>query len=489
MVIIPLTAKLSWRNPPVATIVLISINCFIYFCFQIDDNRLYYQASKFYSETLAGIELPRYIEYLKEKKGEKLPFIDYHDRKDKQFVVLLSRMEKDGAFQKKLLDKEIITPSDPEYFRWIEARTIYKSKLSRVFFVKYGFIPSERNLLTAVTHMFLHGGVMHLVGNMVFLWLVGCVLELGCGRITYLAGYLITGLVAVGLFFTCYQNSPVPLVGASGAISGLMGAYTVLYGKRKIRVFYSLGFYFNYAKVRAILILPLWIGNELFQLSFGGDSQIAYMAHVGGLLGGALLAYLNLKLVGHINHEAFQEDHTEEIASGLEEALQRIGKLDLEGARTLLEQVLRMDPKNLSAHTHLFNIDKLAPEKDRFHSTSERLLLLLGNDGTRCEALYDTYAEYCALAKEPQLSPELCARLASVLSTGGYPEKAEKIWSFLLRKYPKSQELPTGILNLSQAYFKKGVTDKRKKCLEIVCKLYPSSPESKIATRLLRETG
>jgi len=77
--------------------------------------------------------------------------------------------------------------------------------------------------------MFLHGGFGHLLGNMIFLWLVGCMLEMGCGRGFYSAAYIVTGLCSVILFWSVYPKSTMPLIGASG----LMGAFTVLYGRKR----------------------------------------------------------------------------------------------------------------------------------------------------------------------------------------------------------------------------------------------------------------
>ena len=116
--------------------------------------------------------------------------------------------------------------------------------------------------------MFLHGSVSHLIGNMIFLWLVGCILEYGMGRRYYPVLYILGGLIAVLLYFAVKHTSIVPLVGASGAIAGLMGAFGVIFGRERVRIFLSLGFYFNYFKVRAIYLLPLWVGNELYQLFF-----------------------------------------------------------------------------------------------------------------------------------------------------------------------------------------------------------------------------
>lgn len=486
MFIIPLTGKISWRNPPVVTIAIILINCLVFFFFQSNDKEWHRQAIEFYVESgLVRIEVPRYREYLKSTRGEDVPSFQGEEKDEMVLFRLLQEMEKDRVFMKKLHDNEIITPEESTYEEWASLRKIYEDKLSRVVFLRYGFIPEHKNFLAAFTHMFLHGGFMHLLGNMVFLWLVGCVLELGCGRVLYVFGYVISGILAAVFFGLIYTDSMVPLVGASGAISGLVGAYTVLYGKKKVKVFYSLGFYFNYVKVAGIVLLPIWIGNEFFQLLFGGDSHIAYVAHIGGLVSGALLGYLSLKFRGHVNEQVFEEDRTEEIASLLEEGLQRIGELDMKGARPMLEQVLDIDPHNQNALTHLFNIDKLNPEAESFHKTAQRLLLRLCHDKDY-ETVYAVYDEYRRIAKRPRLTPDLYARLSSILSEQGRPEAAEKIMARLLQSCPQFPQIPTGILNLSRAYLKKGLSDKGRKCLRVIRKRYPASAESQIAERLLR---
>jgi tetratricopeptide (TPR) repeat protein len=109
--------------------------------------------------------------------------------------------------------------------------------------------PAYKSLLTALTYMFLHGSVGHLFGNMVFLWIVGCMLEMGLGRLLYMGLYIFGGVVAAGVFCLIYMNSTVPVVGASGAIAGLMGALAVLFGEKRIKIFYSLTHLFNASKL------------------------------------------------------------------------------------------------------------------------------------------------------------------------------------------------------------------------------------------------
>lgn len=494
MLIIPLTGKFSRQNLPWITIGIVLINCFAFFVLQGDDGERYRQAIEFYmTSDLARIEVSRYLKHQLDE-GEEIspPLEEQEDLENLDQDVILryyEKMQTDRVFMKKLENDEIITPEDETYAEWKSLRTKYQDILSTLVSFRYGFIPARKSFVTALTYMFLHGGFMHLLGNMVFLWLVGSVLELGWGRLLYLLMYLLTGIFSVALFYLVYMDSTLPLIGASGAISGLMGAYTVTYGKRKIKVFYSLGFYFNYAKVSGIILLPMWIGNEIFQLFFGGYTQVAYVAHLGGLISGASLGFLNLKFLGRIDEEIFgegPEDQEKEVAELLERALKRIGELDMEGARPLLAKILEIDPNNRNALTHLFNIDKLNPEDERFHKTASILLRHLSHDKEAHGVMYHTYKEYIRISKAPKFNLDLLCLLSSIFSARGYLEEAERIMVMLLQKHPKFQKTPNGILRLGRAYLRKGMFEKGRKCLRIICQRYPESTEYQIAQKLLK---
>ncbi len=490
MLIIPLTGKISKRNPPLITIAIILVNCFVYFAFQSNDSELYSQAMKFYFESgLGKIETARYQAYLKAAPDEKDATLAQGELDEDTMMRLWVNMQQDDVFMKKLIKDEIIAPTDQQYAEWKALRREYDEIISESVAQRYGFKPAEKRILTPFTYMFLHGGFMHLLGNMIFLWLVGCVLELGCGRVFYTSLYLLTGVLSALLFGLVYTDSQVSLVGASGAISGLMGAYTVLFGKKKIKVFYSLGFYFNYAKMSAVILLPIWVAKEIVQLLFGGVSQVAYVAHIAGLISGAVLGYINLRFLGRVSDKVFAEDPKEKIAPLLGEALECIGRLDMQGARPLLEEVLTIDPHNRAALSHLFNIDKLKPDEDRFHNTAARLLLQCMNDDQGYEALHKVYEEYRIISKKLRLSPDLLLQITATFSSHGHIDESERIIALLLKSRPEFQKLPTGILKLAQAYLKKGMKDKGKKCLAIIARKYPQSPEARIARRLLKTLG
>jgi membrane associated rhomboid family serine protease len=487
MLIIPLTGKISWRNPPAVTICIILINCLVYFFVQSGEKEIFYKAKEYYFESeLAEIEIRRYIDYAKQKSKD-MPSLKEDNKLDEETLVRFHvQMDKDYDFLKRLRNDEIITYQDPVYAKWKRLRNIYEDKLSKVVFINYGFRPAYKSMTTFFTYMFLHGSFGHLLGNMIFLWIVGCVLELGCGRILYTFIYIVGGLISVGLFWVIYMQSTVPLVGASGAIAGLMGTFTVLFGKKKVNIFYSLGFYFNYLKVPAIILLPLWIGNELYQLFFSEISQVAYVAHIGGLAGGAILGFISLKTPIILDENIFKEEPKDEVTPLIEEALHSISKLDMAQGRKLLYTVLQKEPGNLTALTHLFNVEKHTPENDRFHNTAKKLLSLLIQNNAPAKTTYHIYKEYIRVSNRPRLSPKLYLGISIVCIETGHFEKAKRILVTLLKSQPILPGISMALLKLANGYGQKGMKDSQRKVLQVILAKYPDTPEARIAEKALK---
>jgi len=487
MLIIPLTGKISWRNPPAITICIILINCMVFFFFQSGEKEIFYEAKEFYFKSeLAEIEIQRYIEYTKQKPKDMTNLKEPKELDEEALVRYQIQMDKDYGFLKRLRNDEIITSKDPVYAKWKRLRNIYEDKLSKVVFIKYGFRPAYKSLTASFTYMFLHGSFGHLLGNMIFLWIVGCVLELGCGRILYTGIYLMGGLLSVGLFWLIYMQSTVPLVGASGAIAGLMGTFTVLFGKKKVNIFYSLGFYFNYVKVPAIILLPIWIGNELYQLFFSEISQVAYVAHIGGLAGGAILGFISLKFPAILDENIFKEDPKDEVTPLIEEALQSISELNMEQGRKLLNKVLEKEPGNLTALTHLFNVEKHTPESDSFHQTAKQLLYLLIQSTEPPITVYNIYKEYINLSNRPRLSPKLYLSISTICVETGHFENAKRILTILLKNKSILPGISLALLKLANGYRQKGMQNNWRKVLQVIRSKYPGTPEAKIAEKALK---
>ncbi len=167
---------------------------------------------------------------------------------------------------------------------------------------KYGFRPAEFSLLSMFTAMFMHAGWMHLAGNMLFLWIYGDNVEHRLGHLGYLVSYLAAGLAATLFFAMFVPSSQVPMLGASGAISGVLGFYFLWFPRNRIKVFV-----FLFPLIMTTLLIPsrivlgvyLVIDNILpFMTTSAQGSGVAYGAHIGGFLAGLAIALAIDRLPG-----------------------------------------------------------------------------------------------------------------------------------------------------------------------------------------------
>lgn len=152
-----------------------------------------------------------------------------------------------------------------------------------------------RQVSHVLTHMFLHGSWMHLLGNMWFLWLFGNNVEDSMGHLRFLAFYLMCGLTAAAAQILTNPSSPIPMVGASGAISGVMGAYLVLYPRVRVYTLVPLGFFITSMALPAWVMLGYWFLIQFVSglVDVGGEGGgVAFWAHVGGFVAGLVLVKL-----------------------------------------------------------------------------------------------------------------------------------------------------------------------------------------------------
>ncbi len=161
----------------------------------------------------------------------------------------------------------------------------------------YGVVPADFHLATLVTSMFLHGGWMHVVGNMWYLWIFGDNVEDRLGHGRFIAFYLLCGFAAAFGHIALNGGSMLPTIGASGAIAGVMGAYFVLYPQSRVLTLIPIFFYIEIIELPAIFLLGFWFLMQLFSagaisanVSSGGG--VAFAAHVAGFLTGMVAVFL-----------------------------------------------------------------------------------------------------------------------------------------------------------------------------------------------------
>ena len=221
----------------------------------------------------------------------------------------------DRKFDEYLLKNHFPLLKADELNSWQNQRDSVMQTVNSVSFYALGLVPERGRWYTFLTHQFLHGDIMHLVGNMVFLVLFGFVVEAALGAWRFLATYLIGGLGAAGFHYSYLVLSggdlSTPMVGASGAISAVMAMYVVLYRLKAIEFFYWIFMFAGYFKAPALIILPLYIAFEVLKSLMIEGSNVAYMAHIGGFIAGAILIFLIQAFFQNEINEEYLEDKVE----------------------------------------------------------------------------------------------------------------------------------------------------------------------------------
>lgn len=286
----------------------------------------------------------------------------------------------------------------------------------------YGFVPADPHLGALFTSMFMHGGWFHLIGNMLFLWLAGGALEDRWGRIFFPILYLVSGVVATLTHAGMHPQSLVPLVGASGAIAGLMGAFLVRLATTRIRFFFWIYVFRGTFYMPAYVALPLWLLQQFAMArSAGGAGGVAVWAHIGGFVFGTAVAIL-IRLT---------DFETKVLAPGIEKKTawtasdrlgQALGKLDrgdTDGAITDLEGLLKARPDNIEARATL--ITAYTRKEDRAAAGRESANLV----GAYLKAR-DMDGALAALVEHGHAYPDVPLAMRDMLALAAHREKHQQ---------------------------------------------------------------
>lgn len=285
----------------------------------------------------------------------------------------------------------------------------------------YGYVPAEPRLLTLFTSMFLHGGWMHLLGNMLFLWLAGGSLEDRWGRIVFLLVYLASGVVAALLHAAMMPHSALPMVGASGAIAGLMGAFLVRLARTRIRFFYWFLVVRGTFAMPAFVALPLWLLQQFAMARSGAGGGIAVWAHIGGFIFGVLVA-LVVRLANfekNVLAPAIARKTTWSPSEQLTAALEKLDRGGAEAGIRELVALLKQSPNSIETRV------ALVAAYTQVGDTASA-----GRESARLVSAYvvarDMDGGLAAVDEHRRAHPDVAVPLRSLLTLAAYREKQER---------------------------------------------------------------
>ncbi len=286
---------------------------------------------------------------------------------------------------------------------------------------RYGYIPGSGHLLGLVTYQFLHGGWLHLIFNLWFLWLTGCNIEDLWGRITYPLFYIVAGIVAALAHGATVHGPALPLIGASGAIAGTMGAFLMRKATVRIRFAYLLFIRAGTFRAPAYVMLPLWLGMQLLEgtLSLGRGDGVAYWAHIGGFGFGALFALVMMWLKAE--HQLSQKLENQSVSHGDPEMI-AIGELidsgEHEAALARLQAHQSRRPDDPFVFTETIRAATGAGNSLRLSQGYVALLALQLKTADELGAV-NSFHELCKHELSERIPPRLALRLAKRLAKFG----------------------------------------------------------------------
>lgn len=461
MIIVPTEKQLDWRHAPVVLCALVLINLMVFFFYQSNDNKKIsdviqdYQAHGYLEH-----EWPLFEQYLQSKQeGELLEAYreQYQDEYYEEIAVdLLMRAD----FYRYLQNNAGNHFKSDLYDEWVLERPRLHTKMQSVSFVANGLRANELRATSFLTHQFLHGDIMHLLGNMFFLIVCGFAVEAAIGHWRFLAFYLVSGVAAGFAQVASDWNSSAPLIGASGAISGVMAMYLAVFRLKKIEFFYWFFFLVGYFRAPALFILPFYIGKEIYSFYSDTESNVAFMAHAGGfvagaiLIGGAMLINRSMLNRDYIDEDQSIDPHQEKLA----EIYEAIERHRFDRALMAVDALIKEQGLSFELACIRYNLLKIS-RGEHFLAAIVNLLtlpLLTPEQIKKLEKVWKDNPEV-----HTQLTEQAALKLGMQFSVLENPQAAEQLFQWLLSCGSKNPSMSIFATKLAAAFLR--VRDPQKK--------------------------
>lgn len=439
MLILPLHHRPTWRTLPWMTLLLVLANVVVHVgCTDGDEARYQRALSAYVDGPLVAIELPRYRDHLAASDPDRLAALEAAAG-EAGVVPLVIALQHDTGFLASLAAGAVVRRDDPRHDQWQAARRQFDALWSQVFVERHAMRYGEFDPWRMASAMFLHADAGHLFGNLLFLAMVGMLVEGALGGWRYVLLYLLAGLGASMGSAALHLDETGLALGASGAIAGLMGAYAVLWGRRRVRFFWWFFVAFDYARAPALVLLPIWLGWEVWNAVFNADAGVGFDAHAGGLVCGALLALAAIRMGWRRTAfvEAADADAGDPSPGARDAVRSALAALDYQAARRAAEAWVAEMPGDvdaLEARYRAWRTDAMAPG---FHAAARALFAAPITSRPAADRLVRAWQDYLvACAGRPQLSPAGLIALSERLDSHGHAADAERILRALAQRMP-----------------------------------------------------
>jgi membrane associated rhomboid family serine protease len=430
---IPVGSEEGVRRLPYATIGLIVINTIIYF---ITSSMVAGQLADMQRINKELIEIEtRYIYRIMETDPTILDEFDPDS--------LHARVER----------AEIIPVESDDYARWQDLYAQFKEERTNFVYDKLGFVPKRFDFFKIFSSLFIHAGFFHLFFNMLYLWLVGCNIEDDWSWPVFLGVYFISGIFAVLLHTAFYPNSTVPMIGASGAIAGIMGAFMIRHYKTKVRFAYFIWLiiarpYIGTVGIYAGVAFPLWLMIEIACAPGSGETGVAHYAHIGGFLFGVgvgvAMKYLGLekKYVAPMVEDSFEKLKT---TPKMREVNRKLNEGDMAAAIPMLLGIINDEPANFDAALMLARVYYEKGHKDDAAVMYNKAIARAMRAG-EVSLVSTMHEEIKEKGIQTKLSEQNLYTCGSFMETHEKYETAAELFGLYIKLFPEGKVRPKALL-------------------------------------------
>ncbi|BCT93385.1 hypothetical protein LYSHEL_24090 [Lysobacter helvus] len=485
MLILPLHRPLTRATFPVVTALLLLANVIVYFGFQWgDDAKLEAALVQYEQSGLARLEVPAYERWVETRGGRGKALDALRAAPDDKRGPLVARETLFDPDYERALQTGTPFADAKDFAAWKPLRARYDAQLEDIFTWRHVARASEFDLGRMLASTFLHADPLHLFGNMLFLVALGLLVEGAIGPWRFLVVYVLGGLGASAASLAWHWGEATAGLGASGAIAALMGAFCFIWGRQRVRFFFWIGVWFDYVRAPALWLFPAWLGWEVFNLLTQDDARVAFEAHAGGLVTGAVLGWA-LSATGQVR-QAFLRDEDPAAARDdrWERAQRHIGRMQLAEADALLETLAAEQPQRVDVRIARYRV---ARNGGRAANALERAMDALSIDArdvasatAQVGLLDELDAQAIALPASLRLS------LAQRFLAMQWPDAAEHA----LQGLPADEVVPEQSqrwFEVALRYRDAGAHDAHLRCLRLLAQRHPGQPQAAKARFLLEQ--
>jgi membrane associated rhomboid family serine protease len=489
MLLLPLHRPLTRATFPVVTALLLVANVLVYFGWQSGDNARIRETVEAHAQSrLGAIEAPAYERWLVERGGRNDAVEEYReaDDDDARRMLVASNTLVDPEFEPAMATGRWF-PDGATFAEWRALRPAYDAKLANIFTLHHLLRASEVAPARMLSSAFLHGDAMHLFGNMVFLVVIGLLVEGALGPWRYLAVYVLGAIGANVASLVFHWGESTGGLGASGAIAALMGCFCLVWGMQPVRFFYWIGVWFDYVRAPALWLFPAWLGWEVFNLLLREDSNVAFEAHAGGLVCGALMGWV-LSATGQVREDFIREEAPDAgpaVDDRWARAQRHMGRMQLGDADALLESLALEAPWRVDVQVARYRVAHNGGRAEQAAARALQALSIEAPDAQGARLQADLFTEL--VSRKIAVPPDVRIELARRFLRFGVLDGAEHALHDLPATFVPDLQSQLWF-DLALRHRDAGAQAAHVRCLRHLSERHPTEPQA-VKARFLLENG